>query len=81
MMTLVTRKVFGNLTDNGCSAEVTLCPTGVNGWHVHTTYSVIYERNSTAGVCGDRATEDEAVTLYEHAIEMAREWFRKNNVS
>lgn len=79
-MCYVTTKIFGGLATYGCEAEVTMCPMGVDGYHIHTTYREITARRDAAGICGTVATIEEAESLYERAVESARQWFAANRV-
>ena len=66
-----------SITDPWAWAEVTICQVGVNGWHVHSTYSTITSARSVAGLCGTAATIEEAQCLYERAVGLAREFVRR----
>ena len=66
-----------SIADSWASAEVTICRVGVNGWHVHSTYSTITSARSVAGLCGTVPTIEEAQDLYDRAVELAREFVRR----
>lgn len=66
-----------SITDPWAWAEVTICQVGVNGWHVHSTYSTITSARDVAGLCGTVSTAEEAQDLYDRAIELARDFVRR----
>lgn len=80
MACVVTTERFGRLDTDGCEAEVTLCPVGESGYHVHTVYREITRKGEGAGICGTVPTIEEAEALFGRAMEAARTWWSTHRV-